>query len=296
MNGNEAGTPVSRHKYEYKVAIDGQTAGAAVLRLVGTGKRVLDLGAGPGSITRLLKEQSGCRVTAVEIDESAIESLEQYCEAVHRVDLNEGDWVQAVRGEAPFQVVVLADVLEHLRDPELVLRRVPEVLDHDGHVVVSLPHVGHSAVVACLLQEDFAYRDSGLLDRTHIRFFGIHNIQQLFDGAGWTIDDAAFIVMAPGETEFAGMWRRLPLHMRVCLSENPFGSVYQVVIKASPSTSQVRGLTLSSLPVPKPLDYLAQHSLQGRFTERMKILARHYLSPEDRRRIRRLAERARTRR
>lgn len=293
MTCQEHATPAP-HRYQYDVAQEGRTAAAAVVRLVGTGKRVLDLGAGPGSITRLLKEKSACRVTAVEIDETAIRSLEQYCESVYRVDLNEGDWVEAVRHEGPFQVVVLADVLEHLRNPLGVLSRAPEVLDRGGYVVVSVPHVGHNAVLACLLQEDFAYQESGLLDRTHIRFFGIHNMQQLFDDAGLAIDAAEFIVMPPGQTEFAPMWRRLPLHTRACLSENPYGSVYQVVIKAAPGVGPSHGRVLSSMPIPKPVDYLAQLSPKDRVKERMKILARHYLSPEDRRRIRRLAERVRT--
>ncbi len=79
-----------------------------------------------------------------------------------------------------FEVIVAADVLEHLYDPWATLRTVRDILDTDGYVVVSLPHIGHNAVIACILQEDFEYQDWGLLDKTHIRFFGIENMQQTF--------------------------------------------------------------------------------------------------------------------
>lgn len=44
---------------------------------------------------------------------------------------------------------------------------------------LSLPHVGHAAIAGCLIDEDFEYRQWGLLDRTHVRFFGIKNVQNL---------------------------------------------------------------------------------------------------------------------
>ena len=78
-----------RHKYEYKLDINGPSAPAAVVRMVGEGKRVLEIGAGPGSITRVLKEHSGCRVTAIELDEEAIKKLSPFCEHVYQSDLND---------------------------------------------------------------------------------------------------------------------------------------------------------------------------------------------------------------
>ena len=115
--------------------------------------------------------------------------------------------------------------------------------------VISLPHVAHSAVHACLLDEDFEYGDSGLLDRTHIRFFGIKNIQKLFEDAGLKIVHAEFVVRDPKHTEFAGRWGRISPAMRSVLAENRFGMVYQVVVKAVPTEADGEPISLMDLPV-----------------------------------------------
>ncbi|HEX6829568.1 MAG TPA: class I SAM-dependent methyltransferase, partial [Burkholderiales bacterium] len=106
-----------RHKYEYDVEVGSDTAGGHVLRLAGSNKRVLEIGAGPGSITRVLRDAGNCRVTALEIDPAAIEKLKPYCERVYSVDLNDANWGAALDAEPRFDVIVAADVLEHLYDP-----------------------------------------------------------------------------------------------------------------------------------------------------------------------------------
>lgn len=238
-----------RHKYEYTVETD--TAAAKVIRMVGTGKRVLELGPGPGSITRHLKE-SGCRITALEMDEKAIEIVAAFCELVHRCNLNDAAWPDILDGSEKFGVIVAADVLEHLYDPWSTLQKMRPFLAEDGYVVISLPHVAHSAVVACLLNEDFEYQPWGLLDKTHIRFWGMRNIQQLFEEAGFKILEADFVIKAPEQTEFASRWRMLPPDVRQALAWNRFGNVYQAVLKAVPQAAPGTALRLESLAVPAP--------------------------------------------
>ena len=86
-----------RHKYEYEVDLLTDSAAAHVVRLVGKGKRVLEVGAGPGSIARLLKGHGGCQVTAIERDPSAIKRLSEICERIYQIDLNADDWTAAIR-------------------------------------------------------------------------------------------------------------------------------------------------------------------------------------------------------
>jgi len=238
-----------RHNYEYQVGMDEESAPARVVRIVGEGKRVMEVGAGPGSITRLLTSVSKCRVTALEIDSEAIEKLALFCERVYQVDLNDKSWHAAIESNGGFDVVVAADVLEHVYDPLNVLSAMKKFLASDGYMVISVPHVGHSAVHACLLDENFEYGDFGLLDRTHIRFFGIKNIQNLFEDAGLKIVHAEFVVRDPGYTEFAVQWSRISPEIRNALATNPYGSVYQVVVKAVPNHAPGKAITLMTLPV-----------------------------------------------
>lgn len=275
-----------RHKYEYQVHPN--TAAAKVVRMVAAGKRVLELGSGPGSITRLLNGKQ-CRVTALEMDEKAIEIVSQYCEKVHSCDLNDLAWPAKLFGSDKFGVIVAGDVLEHLYDPWATLANLLPLLAEDGYVVISLPHAGHNAVVACLLTGDFEYQPWGLLDETHIRFFGIKNIQKLFNDAGFKIVEADFVVKTPDQTEFANRWRQLSSDTRqALLASNKFGTIYQVVVKAVPHSAPGKGLQLASLPVSSPTaDSFSTGARGGRVLRFMNS----FLSARTQDRIARMLER-----
>lgn len=271
------------HKYVYEFSLtDENHAGPHVLHFVGRGKRVLDVGSGPGSITRFLKDPGGCRIVALENDPVAAAMVAPFCERVLACDLNSQSLGEVVRAAGGFDVVVLADVLEHLHDPWSVLRNLKGALLEGGYFVVSLPHAGHNAVIASLLNADFEYRDNGLLDRTHIRFFGMRNIQALFEQAQLQIVDARFVARFPGISELCHQWNALSRQMREVLLDNPFGSVYQVVVKAQPARHGAVGLDLCALPMP---------DRRGTWLERIggplgrRLAAR--LDPASRRRLKR---------
>lgn len=249
-----------RHKYEYEATP--QHAATKVVRMVGDGKRVLEIGSGPGSMTKLLANNQ-CRVTALELDQEAIKIVAQYCEQVLPCDLNDPNWHSILAGLDKFEAVVAGDVLEHLYDPWSTLESLHGLLQEDGHVVISLPHLGHNAIVACLLAGDFEYQPWGLLDKTHIRFFAIKNIQRLFNDAGFKIVEIDFVVKTPEQTEFAKQWRQLSVDTRKALSCNRYGTVYQVVVKAAPKSSSERELDITSQVIPDPPRNLSGPGLKG---------------------------------
>lgn len=238
-----------RHKYDYVVQSD--SAPARVIGMVGQGRRVLELGPGPGSITKHLRD-NGCRVTALEIDPQAIELVAAFCERVIPCNLNDANWPNLLVDAEKFSVIVAADVFEHLYDPWRALKQTLPLLAADGCLVVSLPHVGHNAVAACLINSDFAYQPWGLLDKTHIRFWGLINMQKLFVDSGYKIIEAEFVVREPEQTEFAYQWHKLSVASRAVLAGNRFGNVYQVVIRAVPQAAVGLALQLESLPLPAP--------------------------------------------
>ncbi|NJM34393.1 MAG: class I SAM-dependent methyltransferase [Rhodomicrobium sp.] len=235
--------------YEYEVDLTGTQAAAHVIRMVGANKKVLEIGAGSGAITKHLVRTNGCAVTALEINPKSRAKLQSYTDDIYALDLNDPSWASEAAASGPFDCVVAADVLEHLYDPWAVLDGMASLLAPDGSIVLSLPHAGHSAILACLMQEDFEYREWGLLDKTHIRFFGINNIEALYERAGLGIVEAQFVVKIPEETEFAERWRALPREVRAALSANAFGSVYQVVTKAKPRNDTDRFIKLSEMAV-----------------------------------------------
>ena len=238
-------------KYEYTLdAENDNMAGAKVARFVGRQKRVLEIGCGPGAITRILHGKNGCKVTVIEVDDEACRRVAAFCDEVLQLDLNAPSWVDAVQRRGPFDVVVAADVLEHLSDPWWVLAQLKVFLAPDGYVVVSLPHAGHNAVIASLIDGDLEYGRTGLLDKTHIRFFALKNVQALFEETGFTITEASYVARHASETELSRHWATLPPATRRALDRNPYGAVYQVVVKAVPSSTTIAGVKLLDLALP----------------------------------------------
>jgi 2-polyprenyl-3-methyl-5-hydroxy-6-metoxy-1,4-benzoquinol methylase len=208
--------------------------------------RVLELGAGPGSITRRLRAERGCHVTAIELESSFLPHLQAHCERVIQANLNDSAWLAELAGEK-FDSVVAADVLEHLNDPAELLRTCAALLAPTGSLVISLPHIGHAVIHACLMDEDFEYRDAGLLDRTHIRFFGLKNMQTLVESAGFKVVDASFVGRAPEDTEYAERWRRAPDDLKAAVLRNPHATVYQCVLRVVPVAMPGEALELVTI-------------------------------------------------
>jgi 2-polyprenyl-3-methyl-5-hydroxy-6-metoxy-1,4-benzoquinol methylase len=265
----------TRHTYEYTVDLNSRTAPTFVAELTGSHKRVLEIGCGPGSITRILALQGQCQVTGIELDTSAIEKAAPYCEQIFQADLNAPEWLSLVEAMNPFDVVVAADVLEHLYDPWVTLKRMATLIGPEGYLVISLPHVGHAAVVSCLLNSDFEYRDWGLLDRTHIRFFGLRNIENLFAQAGLKIIDVRYVTKTPEETEFATSWGQLAGTLQKVLKDREYANIYQVVVKAVPLDYPGTALSLTKAP---------QHAVSHGISWKHRI-SRH-LSQKTKQRIR----------
>ncbi len=222
----------AKHHYDYPVDPDSRSAPAFVCELVGSGKRVLEIGCGPGSIARVMKARGQCRVTGIEVDQAAIALAWPHCEAIYAQDLNAENWPQVLGNAGPFDTVVAADVLEHLYDPWRTLRQMAALIGPTGSVVVSVPHAGHAAFVGCLVNNDVAYSETGLLDNTHIRFFGLRNIEALFAQADLKIVEVRFVVQTPEQTELAAHWNQLPEFVRAALRLSKYANIYQVVVRA----------------------------------------------------------------
>jgi 2-polyprenyl-3-methyl-5-hydroxy-6-metoxy-1,4-benzoquinol methylase len=164
-----------------------------ILKLVGKQKDVLDVGCGHGYFSRELHKQ-GNRIVGIDIvpepDERDV--LERYIQA----DLNDRrlDLADLV-GDRRFDVVLLPDVLEHLNEPERLLRACKAVLRPHGIVIISLPNVANITVRASLLMGRFDYTERGILDRTHLRFFTRKTARDLVKKSGYDIVEHRMTVM-----------------------------------------------------------------------------------------------------
>ena len=236
------------HKYLYNFDKHGDNVPAYVLKQVGDSKKILEIGAGPGSITRVLFQQ-GHKVTAVEIDPEAIKLLTPFCERVVNCDLNDNSWVDQNFCKEKFDVVLITDVLEHLVNPWSTLKNIETLIDKDGFILASVPNASHLGVLASLLTQDFDYKETGLLDKTHIRFFCLDNIQKLFKSADLKITNGSFIYQDPSETNLKSSWEKLSLIERFVLSRRKEGFVFQVLVKAVKKNNDEQEISLKDIPL-----------------------------------------------
>lgn len=164
--------------------------------------RVIDFGCAGGALGRALKTaRPGRLVFGVEPVAEQAARARAVLDEVH-VGHAEDELPEA--WGAP-DCVIFADVLEHLVDPWAVVRRARARLAPGGALVVSIPNVLHHSVLADLLRGRFDYRDAGVLDRTHLRFFTAATARELVEQAGFrvermerVVDTARFNKLATG--------------------------------------------------------------------------------------------------
>ncbi len=227
-------TPASRYHAEINLRDPNDPRVAAIGR-VPARSSVLDLGMADGSLARVLTAM-GCAVTGVDIDANAIAASTGSVEEAFVADLGTVDLPTLVGGRR-FDVVLALDVLEHLPDPVSVLRAMAGVVADDGWAILSIPNVAHVSVRMDLLRGRFTYRDSGLLDRTHLRFFDRAGLDALLDEAGWIAIDRVEITREYGETEIEADPELEDIAREV--SADPESLTYQFVVVAVPNGSPV---------------------------------------------------------
>lgn len=230
-NGHHAGT-TKTSPYDFTIDLTQDSTHAKVVRMVEDSCRVLELGPASGYMSKVFQER-GSTVVGIEIDADMAKQASKFCERVIVGDLDVMDF-DAELGEERFDAIVAADVLEHLKDPLRVLRCLRQFLQPHGSFVVSLPNIAHASVRLALLQGSFKYRDLGLLDRTHLRFFTHESIGELFDEAELALVEVhrqeAPVTVTDVPVDLAAVSNDLIKE----LEQDPDARTYQFVMKALP--------------------------------------------------------------
>ena len=157
-----------------------------LLSLIPRGSTVLDLGCAIGYLGGELR-RVGCDVYGVDANPLAIDAAaSQGYTALELLDLNNFD--QLPFGGKKFDVVLAADVLEHLLEPDQLLIRLHELVAPGGNLLISVPNIAHGSVRLSLLTGRFDYVEVGILDRTHLHFYTFKSARMLLERTGWTVD------------------------------------------------------------------------------------------------------------
>lgn len=158
--------------------------------IAGTPRRVLELGCARGAFGAALKSRfPGAHVTGIEAGRAPAEVAAARLDRVIQARLESIDL--ASHGIAPgeFDLVIAADILEHLVNPWELLVRLKPFIAPDGQIVASIPNVRNAILLNALaVNGRWQYTAQGLLDVTHLRFFTFDEIRAMFEETGYRID------------------------------------------------------------------------------------------------------------
>lgn len=195
------------------------------------GSKVFEAGPASGYMTRYLTEELGCEVSCIELSREAAKLSEPYCARMVVGNIEQIDLLNEFEG-GTFDYVVFADVLEHLVDPWKVLREAKKLLKTDGECLISIPNIGFAALVVELLGGKFDYREEGLLDKTHLRFFTRSSVESLLKETGLEVELWDRTVVNPSSSEFRISLESYPKSFVETITANPDWNTYQFLVRA----------------------------------------------------------------
>jgi len=190
------------------------------------GAQVLDVGAGSGILPR---------VSAALGKRAIFDGIEPNAVAADVARRHYRRFYQGFLADCPFleelqsyDVVVMADVIEHTVDPAVFLRTVAQRLSQGGRILLSVPNVAFASVRIALLNGDFNYVDSGLLERSHLRFFTLRTLEALVSEVDLHIRSIVLLERDPMGTEIdLRHYEFVPIRL---LARDPLARAYQLLV------------------------------------------------------------------
>ena len=148
--------------------------------------RILEVGCGTGNTLIKLRELKKAReIVGIELNSDV---LQGNCNRLDAVLVGDVEELEPTFEEGYFDYIIFADVLEHLVNPAAVLKRYSPYLKNTGYIIASIPNVKNYRVLLDLvLYDKFEYADSGILDRSHLRFFTRREMRSLFCETGLNV-------------------------------------------------------------------------------------------------------------
>lgn len=149
-------------------------------------KNILDIGCNTGELGEYLKNNKQATVSGIDISDTAIQRAKQVLDQAACLNIENQDLPFK---EKSFDVIICADVLEHLFDPLATLKKLKKYLKDDGFILISVPNIANVYVRLNLLLGRFNYQESGILDSTHVHFFTLYSIKQTLTKSGFKLID-----------------------------------------------------------------------------------------------------------
>lgn len=189
---------------------------------------ILEFGCSYGRLAKFLKDVKRCKVYGIEIDLEAFRIAKNELEDGICTDINLMDWKKYFQN-ITFDYILFADVLEHLNNPEKVLIEARSLLKEDGQLIFSIPNIAHADIINKLVLNKFDYTETGLLDKTHLRFWGSENLISLCKESGFVLTELDGTYQIPNSTEQA---IGINSELSRMIAAKRYGDVFQFICRA----------------------------------------------------------------
>jgi methionine biosynthesis protein MetW len=149
--------------------------------------KILDVGCSIGELGKKIKQRNFAEVTGIEIDPNMAAIAKEKLDRVIIEDIERLDLFKKFKVNY-FDCIILSDVLEHLKEPWTTLKNLTKILNVGGTIISSIPNIRHYATIGNLIfMGNWPYRDRGIHDINHLRFFTLKTIKEMFDNTGLRI-------------------------------------------------------------------------------------------------------------
>ena len=246
---------MSNNKYEFTLdTAEKNDSHTGLATRIKPKQRILELGCSSGYLSKFLMQDMACVVVGVDINQSVLLQAAPYCQQTIVADLDSNAWLAEIAGQQ-FDVVLCADVLEHLKNPAAMLASLKPYLHQDSRLLASVPNVAHASIRLELLQGHFDYESLGLLDDTHLHFYTRDGLIAMLMQAGYVGCDISYSIQDLADEAIDQHLANAGLQSSNTAREllhAPDAVAYQFIIEARPAQKEL----VQHLPqplAPKPL-------------------------------------------
>lgn len=176
-----------------------------IIEIIGEDKTILEIGSSAGYMTKIFLE-NGCKVDVVESDSEVISKIPKGTRKILNKSIEEALIYKELNN---YDFIIMADVLEHLVNPEQVLKKLLKIASDKTRLIISVPNIASWAMRKQLFfNGDFEYRESGLLDKTHLHFYTVNTLPKILSKNGWKVKK---IIGTVTRLPLEGIFNKIPL-------------------------------------------------------------------------------------
>ncbi|MBS5316742.1 MAG: methyltransferase domain-containing protein [Clostridiales bacterium] len=277
------------NKYDFGYDIPEGTSNSWAYKNIKPNSYILEFGPANGILTKNLKDNLGCIIDIVEIDEDAGKIASQFsrhaCIGSQEGNIEGYVWLDKFKNNK-YDYIIFLDVIEHLYNGKGVLEKAKKLLKEDGNILISVPNIAHNSIIINLINNKFNYTPLGLLDDTHIRFFTYQSLVDMVKNIGLKIIEQSTIQLGVGENEIDNTYKDVSSEIERELRSRQLGDVYQFLLKMQKTTDSIADsisesmLHVDSLDITKwPINIYLKQLGEKDFSEE-KVL-RFFSKPEE---------------